>query len=75
MFDLGTIEQLFDLRADPGEMKDLAAEPGHAGEVKRLTTLLQEWQRQLGDEQPLTSDKPQPLEFDFSKVAPAKKSP
>jgi arylsulfatase A-like enzyme len=64
--------QLFDLRADPAETKDLAARPEHAGEVKRLTGLLQDWQQKLGDKQPLTSEKPQPLEFDFSKVPPAK---
>jgi hypothetical protein len=40
--------------------------------VRRLTGLLKEWQQQLGDRQLLTSDKPQPLEFDFSKVPPAK---
>jgi arylsulfatase A-like enzyme len=64
--------QLFDLREDPGEMKDLSADKAHAGEVQRLTTLLMDWQKQVGDTQPLHSDKPQPLEFDFSKVPPEK---
>lgn len=64
--------QLFDLREDPGEMRDLAADPARAGEVKRLTALLKDWQEQLGDRQALTTDKPQPLEFDFSKVKPSK---
>jgi arylsulfatase A-like enzyme len=67
--------QLFDLRADPDEVKDLSADPAHAGEVKRLTALLKQWQEQLGDKQPLTSDMPQPLEFDFSKVPPGKGGP
>jgi arylsulfatase A-like enzyme len=62
--------QLFDLQNDPGEMRDLAADPAHAGEVKRLTTLLKDWQEQLGDRQPLTTDKPLAPEFDFSKVKP-----
>jgi len=35
-------------------MKDMVAEPAHAGEVKRLTAMLKDRQRQLGDEQPLT---------------------
>jgi arylsulfatase A-like enzyme len=65
--------QLFDLKNDPGEMKDLAADPAHAGDVERLTGLLKEAQQQAGDTQPLRSEKPKPLEFDFSKVEPAKK--
>lgn len=65
--------QLFDLRDDPAEMHDLSAGKDHAAEVKRLTALLKESQEQLGDTLPLTTDKPQPLEFDFSKVPPEKK--
>jgi arylsulfatase A-like enzyme len=65
--------QLFDLREDPPEMKDLSADKGHAADVERLTGLLKEWQQQLGDGLPLRTDKPQPLEFDFSKVEPVKK--
>jgi hypothetical protein len=38
--------------------------------VKRLTTLLKDWQEQLGDRQPLTTDKPLAPGFDFSKVKP-----
>ena len=49
-------------------MHDLAAEASAGPVVKRLTSLLQEHQRQAGDNQPLTTDKPQPLEFDFSKA-------
>ncbi|OAI47673.1 hypothetical protein AYO44_09250 [Planctomycetaceae bacterium SCGC AG-212-F19] len=37
-----------------------------------VMALLKDWQQQLGDKQPLTSEKPQPLGFDFSKVPPAK---
>ncbi len=64
--------QLFDLQTDPIEMHDLAADPSHADEVKRLTALLQEQQKLADDSQPLSTDKPQPLEFDFSKVPPDK---
>jgi arylsulfatase A-like enzyme len=63
--------QLFDLQADPIEMKDLATDPAHVNEVKRLTALLQEWQRQTDDQQSLTAEKPQPLEFDFTRIRPA----
>jgi arylsulfatase A-like enzyme len=60
--------QLFDLANDPSEMKDLSADPAHAAELKRLTDLLAQRQREWGDSQPLTTDKPDSVEFDFSKV-------
>ena len=60
--------QLFDLQADPAETKDLAADKTHAAGIDRLTGLLKDWQQKLGDTQPLTTDKPQSLTFDFSKV-------
>jgi arylsulfatase A-like enzyme len=64
--------QLFDLRNDPAERNDLAADPAHAAEVERLTSLLKDMQKRLGDTQPLRTGRPEPLEFDFSKVPPAK---
>ncbi len=64
--------QLFDLKDDPAEMKDLADDPAHAADVARLTALLKDWQKKVDDKQPLTTDKPQPAEFDFSKVPPVK---
>ena len=65
--------QLFDLQNDPIEMKDLAADPRYAGELTRLRALLENWQRELGDVQPLSTAKPDPLELDLSKAGPAKK--
>jgi arylsulfatase A-like enzyme len=62
--------QLFDLKNDAAETKDLAGDKAHAVEVERLTGLLKDWQKQCGDTQPLRSDQPQPLEFDFSQVKP-----
>ena len=44
--------QLFDLRTDPGEMHDLAEDPNHARERKRLIKLLRDWQERLNDPQP-----------------------
>jgi len=58
--------QLFDLDADPGEMANLAADPAHAGRVEQLTGLLLEWQRRLGDDQPLVVAEPQPREIDLT---------
>jgi len=41
--------QLFDLRRDPEETRDLSAEPHHAPVIKRLKQRMEEWQRRLGD--------------------------
>ncbi len=41
--------QLFDLKADPGEIEDLAAEPRHSARVARLMRNLQAAQRAAGD--------------------------
>jgi arylsulfatase A-like enzyme len=64
--------QFFDLKDDPAETKDLSGEPAHAADVARLAALLKDWQKKLDDKQPLKTDKPEPVEFDFSKVPPEK---
>ncbi|MSQ93053.1 MAG: DUF4976 domain-containing protein [Gemmataceae bacterium] len=64
---------LFDLENDPHETKDLSADPANAKTIADLTGKLKAWQNQLGDKQPLRSEKPQPVEFDFSKVPAEKK--
>ena len=40
---------LFDLREDPHETRNLAYEPAHTAEVKRLHALMGTWQENLGD--------------------------
>jgi arylsulfatase A-like enzyme len=60
--------QLFDLQADSAEMQDLADDAAHRDTLRRLTELLKQSQREFGDGQPLTTDKPLPEAFDFSKV-------
>ncbi len=57
--------QLFDLRDDPHETRDLAAEAGHEPEIARLTALMRSWQEKLGDEQPLAVSTPKPKELRF----------
>lgn len=57
--------QLFDLTADPHETRNLAADPARAGEVGRLTTLMGEWQRKVGDTQLLTVADPKPKAVSF----------
>jgi len=60
--------QLFDLKDDPHEMRDLAADPGHGPEIAHLTTLMRSWQGKLGDGQPLAVDAPKPKEVRFDDV-------
>jgi arylsulfatase A-like enzyme len=55
--------QLFDLKADPDELRDLAGDPGHDGQVQRLMGLLADWQQRLGDTTPLTSANPKDPKF------------
>ena len=43
--------QLFDLRDDPHELRDLSADPAHEPEVKRMRALLEEQQAKVGDKQ------------------------
>ena len=56
---------LFDLKADPDEMQNLAYDQKHAGEVKRLTELMQSWRQRLGDQDPLSVKDPQPKEATY----------
>jgi arylsulfatase A-like enzyme len=41
--------QLFDLRADPDETRNLIDQPGHAEHIQRLRKLMQQWQAKVGD--------------------------
>ena len=41
--------QLFDLAADPIEMKNLAEDPAHAEQLTRLRGQLADWQKKLDD--------------------------
>ncbi len=50
---------LFDLKADPEELHDLAGDPAHADEVKRLDVLLNQERKTLGDPVDFDSDDPQ----------------
>jgi arylsulfatase A-like enzyme len=50
--------QLFDLKDDPHERKDLSADPKQALRVKMMLGLMRNWQKALGDTAPLTVAKP-----------------
>jgi N-sulfoglucosamine sulfohydrolase len=41
--------ELYDLKSDPDEMRDLAREPKHRAELERLHAALREWVRKTGD--------------------------
>ena len=45
--------QLFDLKADPDEIHNLADDPGHRAELERMTTLLRASQKAVDDPKPL----------------------
>lgn len=45
--------QLFDLTADPHELKNLASNPDHAPRIVQLTERLKKLQKEYGDTQPL----------------------
>lgn len=55
--------QLFDLSADPHELKNLAEEPSQSQRVHDLMALLQQQQRHYGDTALLTSADPKPAGF------------
>jgi arylsulfatase A-like enzyme len=57
--------QLFDLRDDPHETRDLAADRGHEPEIARLTALMRSWQREVGDTLPLSVKDPKPKAVRF----------
>jgi arylsulfatase A-like enzyme len=69
--------ELFDLKADPHETRDLAADPAHAAEVGRLTARMRDWQKKVGDTQPLSVEKPRSkdVRFDDFTRAPDKWQP
>jgi arylsulfatase A-like enzyme len=58
--------QLFDLEHDPLEMKDLAADAAHRGQVERLMNLMEEWRQRVGDPSPLTAEKLMKKEIDLT---------
>jgi len=55
--------QLFDLREDPHEMRDLSDDPAQAARIRSMLERLGDWQRELGDELPLISPDPRDPTF------------
>lgn len=46
-------EELYDLSADPDELRNLAADPAHASVLKDLRARLQRWRKAQGDDKPV----------------------
>ena len=57
---------LFDLESDPHETNNLLG--SHPEKVKELTNLIEKWRQKVGDKDPLSVIKPQPLKVDYTKV-------
>ncbi len=58
--------QLFDLRDDPHETENLAADPAHRARVDEMLGLMRRWQDRIGDEQVLAVANPKPKEIDLT---------
>lgn len=65
-YPLIDLEQLFDLVADPDELRDLRADPAHAGDVTRLGAALEGWQACVVDPHPLRVDEPKQKAIDLT---------
>ncbi|HET6575950.1 MAG TPA: sulfatase-like hydrolase/transferase [Fimbriiglobus sp.] len=60
------VTQLFDLKADPDELKSLAADPAQANRVREMMSLLGKEQKRYADKAPLTVANPRPAAVDES---------
>ena len=43
------VDELYDLEADPGELHNLAGDPGYGSELRRLRHRLVHWMQETGD--------------------------
>ncbi|MCG6155103.1 sulfatase-like hydrolase/transferase [Rubinisphaera margarita] len=59
-------QQLFDLQNDPHEQHNLADDPKYAAHKERLMSKLEQWQEKMGDETPLSVEKPAPQFIDLT---------
>ena len=57
--------QLFDVKVDPDELRDLADDPRQTAKLKEMMELLKVLQTKADDKQPLTVDKPAPLRIEL----------
>ncbi|HKJ79021.1 MAG TPA: sulfatase-like hydrolase/transferase [Prolixibacteraceae bacterium] len=60
--------QLFNLKSDPLELKNLAEYPEYEQKVSEMKGLLQEWYVQTDDTATMNPEKTLPLEYDYTKL-------
>ena len=65
--------QLFDLKNDPHELKNLAGQPEQAEKIKELLALMAQAQKECGDTCPLTVANPKPAKWTPPAVLPIQK--
>jgi Arylsulfatase A and related enzymes len=65
------VTQLFDLKSDPDEMRDLAGDSAQVKRIEDLTAKLAAWQKDLGDTAPLVVEHPADPKWDPSQRPPA----
>lgn len=58
--------QLFDLKQDPHELNNLADDPRYSSQIQTMMARLLQWQKEVGDQQPLSSTNPQSAEIDLT---------
>ncbi|MCA9021004.1 MAG: sulfatase-like hydrolase/transferase, partial [Planctomycetaceae bacterium] len=58
--------QLFDLKEDPYELKDLSEHPDQKQRIEKMLSELKAWQKKTDDKQSLTSDHPKPEAIDLT---------
>jgi hypothetical protein len=70
------VTQLFNLKDDPHELRDLSKDAKHSPKIQEMLRLLREQQKLFDDTQPLTVPNPKPAKVDvktFFKNLPKKK--
>jgi len=70
------VTQLFNLKDDPHELRDLSRDPKHSAKIQEMLKLLREQQKLFDDKQPLTVPNPKPAKVElktFFKNLPKKK--
>jgi arylsulfatase A-like enzyme len=60
------VSQLFDLKNDPNELRNLVESGDQTSRIAQMMEMLRRWQSDLGDTLPLTVDKPEPKEIDLT---------
>ncbi|MAX26688.1 MAG: choline-sulfatase [Phycisphaeraceae bacterium] len=65
--------QLFDLKEDPLELRNLSEDEKYSHKIAEMTQLMMDWQRKVDDTAPLTAEKVLPLEYDVEELEKKRK--